>query len=47
MDHFVDENDKYIFSVLGRITGGKWDLLLTDHRFCPLRPICLPMTVRT
>ena len=38
MDAFVDErdyrlleNDKYTFFVLGRIMGGKCDLLLTDH----------------
>ena len=38
MDNFVDErdyklleNDKYTFSVLGRIMGGKCELLLTDH----------------
>ena len=38
MDSFVDErdykileNDKYTFLVLGRIIGGKCELLLTDH----------------
>ena len=38
MDHFVDErdyklleHDKYTFFVLGRIMGGKCELLLTDH----------------
>lgn len=39
MDSFVDErdykileNDKYTFFVLGRIMGGKCELLLTDHK---------------
>ena len=38
MDNFVDErdyrlleNDKYTFSMLGRIMGGRCELLLTDH----------------
>ena len=38
MDNYVDErdyrilnNDKYTFFVLGRIMGGKCELLLTDH----------------
>lgn len=52
MDNFVDErdykileNDKYTFFVLGRIMGGKCELLLTDHEKLIICFTCHPYPV--
>lgn len=52
MDNFVDErdykileNDKYTFFVLGRIMGGKCELLLTDHERLIVCFSCRPFPV--
>ena len=52
MDKFADErdykileNDKYTFFVLGRIMGGKCELLLTDHERLIICLSCKPYPV--
>ena len=52
MDNFVDErdyklleNDRYTFFVLGRIMGGKCELILTDHEKLIICYSCSPYPV--